>query len=102
MCLISVWGVGTRRAVVLWAAMEINLLLLLPRLVFNSGALRGPRGLKLFFIQRLRGLFLLLLVIEVLAADVKFTREVIRGILLFKIGGFPFHQWLISLGPKLT
>jgi len=102
MCFISTWGVGARRAVVLWAAMEINLLLLLPRLVFNSGAFRGPRGLKLFFIQRLRGLFLLLLVVEVLVTDVKFTREVIRGLLLLKMGGFPFHQWLIGLGPKLT
>lgn len=72
--------------------MEINLLLLLPRLVFNAGAFRGPRGLKLFFIQRLRGLFLLLLVVEVLVTDVKFTREVIRGLLLLKMGGFPFHQ----------
>lgn len=34
--------------------------------------------------------------------NILFTREAIRGLLLLKIGGFPFHQWLLALGAEIS
>jgi len=96
-CLFSLLAIGRRRVIINWVVIELNLLLLLPSLVFTSGVLRGPRGLKLFFIQSLGGLLLLINLRQARWAERGLTQEFIAGLLLFKIGGFPFHQWTISL-----
>ena len=69
--------------------------------MFNSRALRGPRGLKLFLIQRLRGLILLLIILQVNRDIQLFTQTVASLLVVLKIGGFPFHHWLVSLGVTL-
>jgi len=85
-----------------WVAIELNLLILLPRLVFTSGVLRGPRGLKLFFIQSLGGLLLLVNLRQAGCSERGLTQEFVIALLLFKIGGFPFHQWAISLISQMS
>jgi len=100
-CVVSLWAISRRSAVLTWASIELNLLIILPPLVFSSGALRGPRGLKFFFLQRLGGLlFLLILSYRAQSADY-FFRFITACLLLLKIGGFPFHQWFIRLGIHL-
>jgi len=77
---------------VLWAAMELNLLIFLPTLVFSTSLFRGASGLKFFFIQSLRGLIVLVLSLVLMReADGAICFRV-RGLLIMKIGGFPFHS----------
>ena len=100
-CLISIWAVRRRRALTAWAAIELNLLILLPSLTFSSRAFRGPSGLKFFFVQSLGGLLLLLALSQRLRVQAFFYSFIIRILILLKIGGFPFHSWLLTLGPEL-
>ena len=66
--------------------------------MFSSGAFRGPRGLKFFFVQRLGGLLLLLILTYRAQFTSHFWTFIISCLLLLKIGGFPFHQWFTRLG----
>ena len=77
--------------------MELNLLILLPSLTFSSTSLRGPSGLKFFFVQSLGGLLLLLALSQRLKSQTFYYSFLIRMLILLKIGGFPFHSWLLAL-----
>ena len=95
------WRIRTTRAVLVWVVIELNLLLFLPLLVFRSNLFRGVSGLKFFFIQSVGGIILLLCILSISSSPRENLLIVSRLRILLKIGGFPFHQWLLSLSTDL-
>jgi len=77
--------------------------LLTPMLIAAHPAQQRATGLKFFFIQRLARMVMIMSLLSARgAASGTMVLVVISGILVLKIGGFPFHQWLISLGRGLS
>ena len=70
-------------------------------LLFSSRLFRGTRGLKFFFIQRVGGLLVLIFILILSQGERVGLLVFTRLRLLLKIGGFPFHQWLIALSGEL-
>ena len=78
-------------------------MLFTPLIVFSSPLTRGRAGLKFFFVQRVRGLFLFIFFIMI--RDLTWSYYLVvttTAILIFKIGGFPFHQWVVQLRESVS
>jgi len=99
--LVLFWALRRSSLILIWVLIELNLLLFLPMLVFSSGLFRGTSGLKFFFIQRAGGLLVLIFIVLLRQGGRKGLLAFTSLSLLLKIGGFPFHQWLISLRREL-
>lgn len=98
MVLIALWGVRSTRLILVWVLIELNLILFIPRLTLNSDAFRGVAGLKFFFVQRIGGLLVLAFLILSSQIPRRGAATLGRFAILLKIGAFPFHHWLLSLG----
>jgi len=75
----------------------------MPLVVFSSPLSRGGAGLKFFFIQRVAGLILFIFFIEAIYFTwASSLLAFMRALIIYKIGGFPFHQWMILLSGSLS
>ena len=85
-----------------WVSIELNLLIFLPIVVLNTFVSRGASGLKIFFLQRLGGLFVLIRMILISQKALGAGPHLAGLGLLYKIGGFPFHSWLLQIRMALS
>lgn len=75
----------------------------MPLVVFSSPLSRGGAGLKFFFIQRVAGLVVFIFFIEAIYFSWSSSLlALVRGLIIYKIGGFPFHQWMVLLRSSLS
>ena len=96
-------GLRTSSFLICWAALELNLVLFLPFIIFSSTSTRAPQGLVYFFIQRVAGLVLFSLFITEFLHLLSTWKELfLMSLFLLKLGGFPFHSWVLVLTSKLN
>jgi len=96
-------GLRTSSFLICWAALELNLVLFLPFIIFSSTSTRAPQGLVYFFIQRVSGLVLFSLFMTEFLQLLSTWKEIfLVSLFLLKLGGFPFHSWVLALTSKLT
>ena len=94
-------GVESTRIISLWFFLEIRTLIFLGKLIAGHRTSRQPDILKIFLIQSLRGISLLILILWKEFLVINFFKEIIIIVILFKIGAVPFHSWLLGVGKFL-
>ena len=79
------------------------MVLFMPLLIHGSFFLKEVVVLKYFIIQSVRGLLILSLLFTGLSQDLTaITRFRIMLIFILKTGTFPFFQWVVSLGERIS
>merc|ERR1711942_29411 len=94
-CLCAFISARTRRIVLQWLCLEINILSFIPLLVRGGVSSDIIVGVKYFLSQRIASLlFFRLVVLNI--SSIRIEIVIIRTI-LFKLGVPPFHSWLIRV-----
>jgi len=94
-----IWGCSAQSFFTSWIAIELNLLLILPLIVLGAAGRAQVAAVKYVIIQRITGLLIIVLIRGAnhrTGGDV--VKLILRLVFLFKLGGFPFVQWVINVG----
>lgn len=97
------WRAGAVSVFSCWMRMELRVVLFIPLLSHRMFFLKDIIILKYFIIQRVSGLLILRLIFF------SFTQQLTGGaiagatlVFILKTGTFPFFQWVISLGERIS
>lgn len=95
-------GLSVNSFFLLWASIELRVLIFLMRIVVTGSLEAGPSVLKFFFIQRIGGLLFLVIVVRLSHLRAPFeVSQACSLVLLLKVGGFPFQGWAVDLSASL-
>ena len=97
------WRMGAPSIFTCWIRIELSVVLFMPLLIHGSFFLKEVVVLKYFIIQSVRGLLILSLLFTGFSQDLTaITRFRIMLIFILKTGTFPFFQWVVSLGERIS
>jgi len=83
--------------------MEFNLILFMPGVVGISLYQTRTTGLKFFFIQSLASIVTVIFLLAWMKEGAPSAAlNLAAGALILKMGGFPFHQWLVIVGAEVS
>ena len=97
--LVAFWGVTSSSCYRSWAAIELNLIILLP-LMANSKYIRAKfSSVKYLIIQRFAGILMLrIILINNITTPTSLWVLLINLFILFKLGAVPFYHWVLAIG----
>lgn len=97
------WGVTTTSCFSSWAAMELNLIILLP-LIANRKYLQAKfSSVKYLIVQRFAGILILrMILVNNITTVSSLWILLINLFILFKLGAVPFYHWVLSVGTAQT
>ena len=98
----SFWGCARNSFFTTWISMELNLLIFLPMILLGGGAQTLASTVKYIVIQSVSGLIVIISFSSSYhSAGGGVGQIFITLVLLFKLGGFPFIQWVLSVGSTM-
>ena len=86
----------------IWFFLELRTVSFLLGLIFLKHKTIFKETIKLFLIQALRGISILLLILFLEARSSHFIMFFLWLIILFKISAVPFHRWFLNLRNKIS
>ena len=103
MLMVAFWGVTTTSCYSSWAAMELNLIILLP-IIANRKYLQAKfSSVKYLIVQRFAGILILrMILVNNITTVSPLWVLLINLFILFKLGAVPFYHWVLSVGTGQT
>lgn len=95
-------GIFRSRFFTIWFFLELRTISFLLNLIIIKYKIIFKETIKLFLIQSLRGMRILLLILIKETSSLGSIRFLIWIVILFKIGAIPFHFWFLNLRNNLS
>jgi len=103
MLMVAFWGVTTTSCYSSWAAMELNLIILLPIIANRKYLCAKFSSVKYLIVQRFAGILILrIILINNITAVSSLWVLLINLFILFKLGAVPFYHWVLAVGRGQT
>jgi len=101
--IVAFWGVTTTSCYSSWAAIELNLIILLPMMANRKLLHAKFSSVKYLIVQRFAGILILrMILINNISVASPLWVLLINLFILFKLGAVPFYHWLLSVGRGQT
>lgn len=82
-----------------WLAMELNLILLIPIIVYSRFSAAKFSGVKYLIIQRISGIMILILfIVRSITLRRRYWLLILNLFFILKLGAAPFYQWVLVVG----
>ena len=98
----GIWGCSAAAYFSSWLSIELNMLLFLPLILLGASSYRRMVALKYVLTQSVAGLLIITRLVQLGHRHRGSGIErILMCLFLFKLGAFPFFQWVLLLGEKL-
>ena len=103
MLIVAFWGVTTSSCYSSWAAMELNLIILLPMIANSKYLYAKFSSVKYLIVQSFAGILILrIILINNITSLPSLWVLLINLFILFKLGAVPFYHWVLAVGVGQT
>lgn len=100
--LITLAGLLSSRILRLWVFLELSTLRFTIYFSVDSFLSYYKEIIKFFFIQALRGMLLILLILSEANTQTLLFERIFCAIMFFKMGSIPFHAWLLKISYSMS